>query len=355
MSPGTVRDVRLTVMERLVGFVPVRYWASCLILSFLVGPPMQFISALADTGSLDRAFLFTFNPSTGASGEFTTSTLGIVFQLTWTLNLFVVYYLPRFMRTRLTEYESHLAPVSSGGVVSIARHFDAIYRFWPVIVLAAVLSTLSWTYVSLQLVYIVGVVSLSYLLLSNGLVMVIFSGFIWVYFSALWGLYKLGKEPLMLKSVDADVMLGLRPIGSISFSLFLAFISVVVLSLIGVLVNPDTVSLASLFVLALLGGVMFFLPLNSFHKQMLAVRRKEEGDLFQRLAEMSNRGEGGAEQEVDLLRSIRDVQLLQMRKDRLSKVPTWPFDTQLFGRFAAIILSVTAILLSRIISVFLHI
>ena len=50
-----------------------------------------------------------------------------------------------------------------------------------------------------------------------------------------------------------------------------------------------------------------------------------------------------------ILGQLRDTQILQINRDYVSRLPTWPFDTPL-GKFAAIALSVAAILISKIIS-----
>lgn len=318
---------------------------------------MQFVSATLDTGSLDQAFQFTFNQFPQGNGipAVVSTTYGVLTQLTWTLTLFVVLYLPRPLTARLLAYGESLVPLSSDGDALVKRVFSGLYRVRPVLIVLVPLTLTSVQYLQTQALHTVGLVSNVYLIFSNTLVTLLFSAFIWLYFRGLWALYKLGKEPLSLKSVETDVMFGLRPIGSISFTLFLSYFCVIGLSVVGVYISPDPISVSALFILSILGGAMFFLPLNSFHKRMVLEKRNEERKLYQRLSSVSQGAETGGESEVALLKSLREVQLLQIHKDRLSKAPTWPFDTGVFGRFAAIILSITAILLSKIIAVFLHI
>ena len=45
-----------------------------------------------------------------------------------------------------------------------------------------------------------GWVSLLFQLLSSGVIGIMFGSFSWVYVRSLWGIYKLGNEPLKLKS-----------------------------------------------------------------------------------------------------------------------------------------------------------
>ena len=67
------------------------------------------------------------------------------------------------------------------------------------------------------------------------------------------------------------------------------------------------------------------------------------------LARLNTSGPSNDSNEV--LKSIKDLQFLKIRKEYVWNIPTWPFDTGVLGRVAAIVLSVTAILLSRIITV----
>ena len=150
-------------------------------------------------------------------------------------------------------------------------------------------------------------------------------------------------------------MLGARPIGSISLTLFLAYNLFVGLSTLGILLAPDPVGFAILLVLAILGGLMFILPLNNIHKRMAAVKQNERQKLFEHFSALSGPSEDGSGDKTDnLLRSIRDAQILQFRKEFAAGIPTWPFDTSILGRFEAVVLFVTAILLSRTITVTLH-
>ncbi len=316
-----------------------------------MGPPVQFLSALVDTSSLDKAFSLTFN--SGFSTTFSVAVSpaqGIEAQTIWTVTLLVVLYIPRFMRLWLQTYAADLVPISPSGAGTLRKAFGGIYQLRPAVVVSGVIGALSLPYIYFQTNLITGAATLLYLTISNVIVSLVFGTIIWVYFRSLWGLYKFGKEPLKLMTHDEDPMLGVRPIGSISLSLFLSYILVIGFGGLELVLSPDPVSLSLLLVLALLGGFMFFLPLNSMHKKMLAEKRGGRKKLDQALSLVSRGSENGGDQKAeDLLRSIRDVQVLQMQREILSSVPTWPFDTGILGRFAAVILTVIGILLSRVI------
>jgi len=55
------------------------------------------------------------------------------------------------------------------------------------------------------------------------------------------------------------------------------------------------------------------------------------------------------------LARLTDLQEVEMLDRKIASLPTWPFDIQVVSRFITIVLSVTAVLLSRLITNFLHI
>ena len=55
------------------------------------------------------------------------------------------------------------------------------------------------------------------------------------------------------------------------------------------------------------------------------------------------------------LTRLTDLQEVEMLDRKIASLPTWPFDIQVVSRFITIVLSVTAVLLSRLITNFLPI
>jgi hypothetical protein len=55
------------------------------------------------------------------------------------------------------------------------------------------------------------------------------------------------------------------------------------------------------------------------------------------------------------LARLADLQELEMMDTKITSLPTWPFDIQVVSRLIAIVLSVTAVLLARLVTNFLHI
>jgi hypothetical protein len=53
--------------------------------------------------------------------------------------------------------------------------------------------------------------------------------------------------------------------------------------------------------------------------------------------------------------SLQTSSEVEMLDRKIASLPTWPFDIQVVSRFITIVLSVTAVLLARVITNFLHI
>ena len=104
------------------------------------------------------------------------------------------------------------------------------------------------------------------------------------------------------------------------------------------------------------GAAMFFLPLVSIHGKMQTAKGGELKAIRQDLAMITreSNSEGKTDSQLTLSR-IERLMNLQMRDHNASRAPTWPFDTGAIGKLVAIVLSVTAILLSRLLGGVLHI
>ena len=90
---------------------------------------------------------------------------------------------------------------------------------------------------------------------------------------------------------------------------------------------------------------MFFLPLRRLHERMLEQKKLERAGLEDALGQLY--------QNPVEMRSSTDISqlfMLDMRERRTSSIATWPFDTGIIVRLSAIIISVVAILLSKVIA-----
>jgi hypothetical protein len=193
--------------------------------------------------------------------------------------------------------------------------------------------------------------------LALGVVWSILGQFVWVYFSAIRGLHQLGKQPLRLKPFHEDPMLGVRPIGVLSLTLALAYLTPLGLFTLGIILVGAALSAATPLVsgLASLGVVLFFLPLNSTHQQMLQAKQRAQTELRTQFSELwRGSSNPGGEASSGALSRVERLLMLEIAKREAAALPTWPFDTRILGRLAAIILSLIAIVLARVVSVALN-
>lgn len=161
---------------------------------------------------------------------------------------------------------------------------------------------------------------------------------------------------MRLRSSSEDPMLGLRPLGSISLSIAFAYFAVVVLGAFPLLILPFGFSdIALLAGFIIIGMVMFFLPLNSIHRKMQQAKRLEQSWIREQFNQLTEKpGNPGHEDSQGVLARIEKLLTIQMLDQKVSAIPTWPFDTSILSRFVAIILSVVAILTARLITIGLH-
>ena len=317
---------------------------------------MQLLAAYLDTNSVGLALKYTINTSFSSVATGAVSTLqGAVNQTIWFATIFVPMYLIRLMRSKIVHYEPKLAPLMPQGAETLHRAFGGVSRQFPQVLIGVPFFLLGIPYI-IQSVTNIGLFTLLFQFVSSAFYSFVFGCFVWVYFRSLWGIYQLGKEPLSLKSHYEDQMLGMKPIGSISLTLFVAYSSLLVLGSVSLLLSPDLVGIGILLVMTVFGIAMFFIPLYDMHRTMVEQKRTQMVKVQQEFLRLAN---PIAEQIPDvserILRQLRDTQILQINRDYVSKLPTWPFDTPILGRFAAIALSVAAILISKIISLPLHI
>lgn len=339
---------QLTIIERIVGILPLPYAVSCIIWSAILGAPTEFLVYYLDTqnprDALERiARNFGLTGSGGAPTIQALEGLG-VFILVVALGFYVLYFV-RFMRTRIAATKFKLSALSPGGEDAFHRAFGRVSHSRGAIVLTALLFVTS---IPSRAATYSGYSSLIYSAIAFPLTSFAFGTFFWVYFSSLWGLHKFGKEALRLKPYHEDNMLGLRPVGSVSLSLALTFFGFAGLSTLGFFITPfDLGTLAVLTLMIIFGTAMFFLPLHSTHMKMRDEKRRKQVEIRNQVLDIRNVASKSTLE--DSQRAIVDLLTLQMLRDEVSRIPTWPLDTGIIGRLTAIILSVIAITIARII------
>ncbi|OGS47280.1 MAG: hypothetical protein A3K66_03095 [Euryarchaeota archaeon RBG_16_67_27] len=177
---------------------------------------------------------------------------------------------------------------------------------------------------------------------------------LWTYFTTPWGLHRLGREPLKLRPYYEDPMLGLRPLGTISTTATMWYFGAIAMVIVQILFQPLRPEyLAFLLVLVLFGGVLFVLPVLGVHRLMLEEKRKTEQALRSeagRYFTPAGSPTPGEPTLADLHSRVEELHrsLAHERASRtVASLPTWPFDPQVTGRVAAIVLTGVVAILGR--------
>ena len=251
---------------------------------------------------------------------------------------------------KLGEY-SH--SMSEGGS---SVDFSSLYRLRGVLVLWIVLV------IAIQPLYVLGAPE------SFSLVQKLFTEYFpWLYFELfiasftwVWGysmisIYRMGKLSLKLKSFVEDRTLGLRPFGVTSARLT-AFVLIVFayLSFPQALVGLATLPLLIMFVSFFALGIIFFLlPLRILHTKLIAAKSDELKWLVPRYKSILQHIREANAGSIDSV-LVTELNAIDKIQRDVHQIHDWPFDTGVVVRFTAILLSVIAIILSRILSIALH-
>lgn len=334
-----------TLLERFVAVIPLPYPWAALIWSLVLPSGLGFdLISYLGTGSAPISIETIPN---------------IVLNLAF---IFYAFIMIRYMRQRVVATEPRISPRLEGGVEEYHRAFRRMTENTPVLFMTAVLGTLILTGRASS----GGLSSNLFLILANIIVVYLgslaFSTYFWEFAVASWGLHTLGSSSLKLGSFLEDRMMGARPMGNLSLSLAVAYFGgVLFAALLFSTINPATLANQWPFIAFLLLGVaLFILPLNSIHAKMQAEKRRllhEINARYPRLSPgtvQSRENATMADVQAGLAR-LTDLQEVEMLDRRISSLPTWPFDINVASKFITIVLSVTAVLLSRLITNFLHI
>lgn len=333
-----------TPVERFVQIIPLRYPLALLVWTIVLGPLSFGIIQYLQSGTV-----FYFPAPINAA-------LGSVL-------FFYGFYSSRYVRLRVLGAESSVSPIVSGGDTSYRSLFGSVTSTRSIAVLALILEVLAF------LSTLPGrVVSINTALdlFTQVLIITTFATLLWEYAAASWGLHKLGESQLRLKSFLEDRFMGARPIGNLSLSLTLAYLGGLLFFFLDTLTFLPVTTTPAFFsfylVLLALGIIMFFLPLNSLHKRMQTEKSSHQKQLSLKLSRLLNSNASTSNDSQATIENVQKgigelVQLkdLEIMERRLASTPTWPFDVQLLAKLITIVLSITAVLLSRIITDYLHI
>lgn len=333
-----------TLVERLVGLVPLPYPWAALIWAIVLPSGLGF-DLLAYLGTGTTPLSISTLPN---------AVLNLIFVL-------YAFLMIRYLRSRIVAAEAPIVARLSGESEDYDRAFGRMSQTLPVIIMTAFFGTLILVGYAAQ-----GILANFFVSLANVIVVylgsLVFLTLLWEFAVASWGLHKLGGSSLRLGSFLEDRMMGVRPMGNLALSMATAYFGIVLLAaLLFSTINPPTLATQWPFIAFLILGVaLFFLPLNSIHAKMQAEKRRLLREINARYPSLRPDAlppkENATMADVQAgLAKLTDLQEVEMLDRRISSLPTWPFDVNVASKFIAIILSVTAVLLSRLITNFLHI
>lgn len=345
-----------TLAERFVLAFRLPYPIGCLLVGFFL------------FGALDVAFT-TYEETTDLATT-VARTLAPVSLLT---DLLVAYsfYAPRYMRRKLIETGRAISTLLPNRDAEFRRIFAEVASPRPqllawLLFLVALLAAVNAPAIAgtapspfvfnagsgTALEFVAGV----YDIVSLAVATLALSSVVWTFWSISRGIHRFGQAPLALRPYYEDPFLGLKPLGALSLSLAFSYFGFIGLFLLVLSASPGTPTTADvvgvggfLSGLVLLGLVLFFLPLRGLHRRMVDQKREEMARLRPKLGPIYEEGGGHSPQEIAHLVQI------DMIDRKVTAMAIWPYDVGILGRLSAITLSVTAILISRIIALVFHI
>ena len=345
-----------TIAERFVLAFRLPYPIGCLLVGFFL------------FGALDVAFA-TYEETTNVATT-AARTLAPVSLLT---DLLVAYsfYAPHYMRRRLTETGRALSTLLPDREAEFRRIFADVARPRPQLIawllflvsllvavnVGAILGTAPSPFVlntgaGTALEFVAGIYDIASLAVAT----LALSSVVWTFWSISLGIHRFGQAPLALRPYYEDPFLGLKPLGALSLSLAFSYFGFIGLFLLVLSASPgmpptaDVIGVGGfLSGLVLLGLVLFFLPLRGLHRRMVEQKRQEMTRLRPKLGPIYEERAGESTQDVAHLVRI------DMMDRKVTSMAIWPYDVGILGRLSAITLSVTAILISRIIALVFHI
>lgn len=341
---------RPSLVERIVRFLPVRGWLACAILATVVGAPGAIVVGTLVSGSLSEGLLANHGglvPGT-AWQQATANVL-------WWLAYILFLWAPLRIRRAVVAAEDDLAGLLPDGRRGFHALFGAVSSPLPAVLVGAVLLASSWDYVLGLLAFSTSPLWRGYTILRLLFIYLAIGTSVWMYAWSSAALYRMGRLELRLIALEDDPLMGLRPAGALALGLALPYFGLMALVSVAAVLAPIVPAFVpTMSVLLLLGLALYFLSLYRLHGQMEAARDARAKALRRQLidaaapsgsAEIGMSTESEDETERALLLGIRQslrgaarVQALEAAHRQVSASPTWPFDTAILQRLAALVL-----------------
>ena len=310
-------------------------------------------------GNFLYLYFISFDPLNAIYGTFgivegSTSNLYSVLSNTfWYGFLFFVPFSIRYLRVKLGKIQPVLSSLAPEGEMTVRSVFGRLLsaRF-QLVVVAVFLAVYATSVPGLLAHGEFTALSGSIYLFRSIVRSLTFGSVLGLYCGALWGLYRFGKKELKLKPFKQDRFLGVRDIGSVSFTFAAVYFVALTLFTIHAVIGGMTgdfpiVNLLFIMSLPLIGVILFLAPLVSTHERMVKAKEAESLNLMELSTRLLETQKGD---EDDNFRFTKLLAIEALER-KISSIPTWPFATQMLGKLTTIMLSVVAIVTARIIQI----
>lgn len=339
-----------TLLERLLGRTRSAYLGRGLILAMLLNTPGFLIIHALETGGIHAVLPGRLDARAGemvpAEGWRQIATVTV-----WIILTSYAVWMTRAIRLRVLAAETLLAPLLSGGAARYRAAFGGFAAAGPPLLIAAVLAGVTYPYPVAALRQAVGPWEVAYFTAGTFVLDIVYGCAVWSYVAALWGLHRLGTQPLRMQTFAKDRVLGLRPIGALILSISLAYFGLVaILVAIAVLSPVYDQFVLLLAALTILGVVLFFLPLRGVHRQM--ARAKEEQVAALRLEMLSVLDSAPPTAGAVTPIAVADLwavlvarerrEALAAAKPQVEGMAVWPFDTAILRKLGTVAGSILA-------------
>ncbi len=326
-----------TLVELWIGLLPLPYALGCVVMVVLSFFGLQLLEVYLETSDLSKV-----------SAVFPLQQLPFVLAIFW-----LALYLPHFMRGRLLLAEESIRDLLPRGEEDFHKLFRKVSDLRIQLILLALIAVGQFLLTRGVASSSASGITVAFDAISDTLFGLVLASIIPLYIFILWGIHRMGSVDLRFQPYYKDRLLGLKPVGSLALALFAGYFTFISVGLIIPTILAGQLNLGvavANMILALLGVLLFFLPLVRLHGLMVQQKRLEKQKLDVGLAQVF-----GSSGKADSPNELAYMFKLDLMRREISSIAVWPLDTSILSKLVIIILSVTAALLAKAIGSILKI
>jgi hypothetical protein len=274
--------------------------------------------------------------------------VAVVASILITFSLFLDLYLVRYLRRKIHAAEPKLSVLAADGTTAYGRAFRVMGGTGGIAFFALVFFVL---YFPTRAQVAPDPISLLGMAVVTLIATLVYGTAFWTYLSGLWGVYRFGRERLILRPFYEDRLLGLRPLGHIVTTFALIFSVAITVTLGGEFLAGATDSIVTNLGIVALGVAMLFLPLRGIHSMMAYVKHEEQTRLSLKGKELPREAmydESEGEPSLSRIQGLLEIQRFQLLKVEASNISEWPYEPGSVERLVAILLAIFGVLLGRL-------